>query len=41
MKKNIFERKQVFILIISPLLSLISFILVYFIDPLKYGEGVS
>ena len=41
MKKNIFERKQEFILIISPLLSLISFILVYFIDPLKYGEHES
>lgn len=41
MKKNNFDRKQVFILILSPILSLISFVLVYYLDPLNYGEHVS
>ena len=41
MKKNNFDRKQVFILILSPILSLISFVLVYYLDPLNYGDHVS
>lgn len=40
-EKNNFDRKQVFILILSPILSLISFVLVYYLDPLNYGEHVS
>lgn len=41
MRKNTFNRKQLFILIMSPILSLISFVLVYFLDPLNYGDHVS
>lgn len=40
MKKN-FSKKQWFILIASPVLSLISFVLTYFIDPLNYENNVS
>jgi hypothetical protein len=41
MEKNNFDRKQMFILIVSPVLSLISFVLTYFLDPLNYDEHVS
>ena len=41
MKKNNFDRKQLYILIASPVLSLISFVLAYFLDPLNYQEHVS
>ena len=41
MKKKYFDRKQLFILIASPVLSLISFVLAYFLDPLNYQEHVS
>ena len=41
MKKKNFDRKQLLILIVSPILSLISFILTYFLDPLNYQEHVS
>lgn len=41
MTKNIFNKKQLFVLIMSPILSLISFVLVYYLDPLNYGEHVS
>lgn len=41
MKKKNFDRKQLFILIASPVLSLISFVLAYFLDPLNYHEHVS
>lgn len=41
MKKNNFNKKQLFILIMSPILSLVSFVLVYYLDPLNYGNHVS
>ena len=41
MKKKNFDRKQLYILIASPVLSLISFVLAYFLDPLNYQEHVS
>lgn len=41
MKKKNFDKKQLFILIASPILSLISFVITYFIDPLNYDEHVS
>ena len=41
MKKKNYDRKQLFILIASPILSLISFVLAYFLDPLNYQEHVS
>lgn len=41
MTNNILNKKQLFVLIMSPILSLISFVLVYYLDPLNYGEHVS
>lgn len=41
MKKKNFDKKQLFILIASPVLSLISFVLAYYLDPLNYQEHVS
>lgn len=41
MKNKNFDKKQLFILIASPVLSLISFVLAYFLDPLNYQEHVS
>lgn len=41
MKRRNFDKKQLFILIASPVLSLISFVLAYFLDPLNYQEHVS
>lgn len=41
MRKNNFNKKQLFILIVSPVLSLVSFVLVYYLDPLNYGNNVS
>ncbi len=41
MEKKKFDRKQLFILIASPVLSLISFVLAYLLDPLNYQEHVS
>lgn len=41
MIKNTFNKKQLFILVSSPILSLISFVLVYYLDPLNYGNHVS
>lgn len=41
MKRKNYDRKQLFILIASPILSLVSFVLVYFLDPLNYEEHVS
>lgn len=41
MRKKKYDRKQLFILIASPILSLISFVLAYFLDPLNYQKHVS
>lgn len=41
MRKNNFNKKQYIILIASPIISLISFILTYYVDPLNYAEHVS
>lgn len=41
MKKKNYDKKQVFILIASPVLSLVSFVLAYFLDPLDYQKHVS
>ena len=41
MRKNNFDRKQCIILIVSPIISLVSFVLTYYIDPLNYAEHVS
>ena len=41
MTKNIFNKKQLFVLIMSPILSLISFVLAYYLDPLNYEDHVS
>lgn len=41
MRKNNFNKKQYIILIVSPIVSLISFILTYYVDPLNYAEHVS
>lgn len=40
MKKN-FNKKQIIILIASPMLALISFVLTYYIDPLNYDNHAS
>ena len=41
MRKKDFDKKQLLILIVSPILSLISFILTYYLDPLNYGNNIS
>ena len=41
MRKKYFDKKQLLILIVSPILSLISFILTYYLDPLNYGNNIS
>lgn len=41
MRKIFYDRKQIFILILSPVLSLVSFVLTYYLDPLNYGEHIS
>ena len=41
MQKKNYDRKQLFILIASPILSLISFVFTYLLDPLNYQEHVS
>lgn len=41
MDKNKSAKKQCLILIVSPLLSLVSFVLTYYIDPLNYGQNAS
>ena len=41
MQKNRFNKLQYIILIASPILSLISFVLTYYIDPLNYKEHAS
>ncbi len=41
MKKRRFDKKQYMILIASPLLALVSFVITYYIDPLNYGKKAS
>lgn len=41
MKKKWFHKKQYLILIASPILSLVSFVITYYIDPLNYGKNAS
>ena len=41
MKKKNFDKKQLLILISSPILSLVSFVLTYFWDSLNYQEHIS
>lgn len=41
MKKNSFRKKQYAILFVSPVLSLVAFVVTYLLDPLSYGEHSS
>lgn len=41
MEKKKFNKKQYLILITSPILSLLAFIITYYIDPLNYGNKAS
>jgi hypothetical protein len=41
MKNRKFDKKKYLLLILSPLLALVSFVITYYIDPLNYGQNAS
>ena len=41
MERKEFDKKQLLVLVSSPLLALFSFVITYYLDPLNYGENVS